>query len=79
VHLKVSKLYFETEQGGKFEILKGSHLSFRQVDKKEEIFCAWETIVSIHKDLNEMLAQGEGMFRKVKELLETHPSVALAP
>ena len=74
----MSKLYFETDQGGKFEILEGSHITFRKNGKEDEIFCAWETIVSIHTDLNEMLAQGEEMLRKVKELLETHPSVALA-
>ncbi len=74
----MSKLHFETDQGGKFEILKGSHITFRQGGKDEEIFCAWETIVSIHEDLNEMLAQGEEMFMKVKKLLETHPSVAVA-
>jgi hypothetical protein len=74
----VPKLYFETDQGGKFEILKGSHITFRQTEKEDEIFCAWETVVSIHEDLNEMLTQGEEMLKRVKQLLETHPSVAVA-
>jgi hypothetical protein len=78
VHLKVSKLYFESDQGGKFEILEGSHITFRKAMKEEEIFCAWETIVSLHKDLKKMLDQSEEMFTKVGKLLETHPSVAIA-
>jgi hypothetical protein len=74
----VSKLYFETDQGGKFEILRGSHIAFRKTGKEDEIFCPWETVVSIHEDLDEMLAQGEEMLRKFEDLVETHPSVALA-
>jgi hypothetical protein len=78
VHPNVSKLHFETDQGGKFEIHEGSHITFRQAGNEEEIFCAWETIVSLHKDLKEMLTQGEEMLTKVKKLLDTHPSVAVA-
>jgi hypothetical protein len=76
--LDVSRLYFETDEGGKFEILTGSHIAFRKSGKEEEIFCPWETVVSIHKDLDEMLAHGEEMLRKFEDLVETHPSVALA-
>lgn len=66
----MSKLIFETEQGDKLEILRGSHIAFRQVGR-EEAFFEWETIPSIHRDLNLMLDQGEEMFRRAKELLES--------
>jgi hypothetical protein len=65
----MSKLYFKTDQGDRFAILRGSHIAFKQAGK-EDLFCAWEAVSSIHGDLGRTLAQGEEMLERVKELLE---------
>ena len=65
----MSKLYFKTDRGDRFEILRGSHIAFKQ-HGKEDLFYAWEAIPSIHGDLDRLLAQGEEMLERMRELLE---------
>jgi len=72
----MSKLVFTTEKGDKLEILKDSHIAFRE-EGKEEAFLEWEEVPSIQEALNHMLAQGKDMFLRVKELLESHFPEAL--
>ena len=64
------KLYFKTDQGDRFEILKASHIAFKQ--GKQDIFCNWEAVPSIHGELDLIFAQAEAMLGRVKNLLESH-------
>jgi hypothetical protein len=70
----VSKLYFETDQGDSFELLKGSHIAFKKAGK-EDFLCSWGALPVIHGDLDQLLAQGQEMLERMKELLEAHTSI----
>jgi len=70
----MSKLYFETDQGDRFEILRGSHIAYKQ-HGKEDVYYAWEAFSSIHPDLDQILAQGEAMLDRMKEILESHNGI----
>ena len=66
----ISKLVYTTEEGDKLEILRESHIAFREAGK-EEAFFEWEEVPSIHEVLDHILEQGKNMFLQVKELLES--------
>lgn len=69
------KLYFHTDQGDRFEILKGSHIAFKQHDK-DDVYYPWEAFPAIHQDLDQVLAEGEAMLARVREILESHGGIA---
>ena len=69
------KLYFHTDQGDRFEILKGSHIAFKQ-DGKDDVYYPWEAFPSIHQDLDQVLAEGEAMLARVREILESHGGIS---
>jgi hypothetical protein len=71
----MSKLYFKTDQGDRFEILRGSHIAFKQ-HGKEDLYYPWEAFPSIHQELDRILAQGQEMLDRVKEILESHNGTA---
>ena len=70
----MSRLYFETDQGDSFELLKGSHIAFKQVHK-EDFLCPWGALPVIHGDLEQLIAQGQDMLNHMKELLEEHAGI----
>lgn len=70
----MSKLYFETDQGDSFELLKGSHIAFKKAGK-EDFLCSWRALPVIHRDLDQLFAQGQEMFERMQELLAAHAGI----
>ena len=68
----MAKLSYESDQGKKFEILKGSHI-FVKGEKGKEFFWEWESATVAHEELVRMLAQGEQDLRALADLLKSHP------
>jgi hypothetical protein len=71
----VAKLSYESDQGNRFEILKGSHISVKG-EKGKEFFWEWESATAVHKELEQMLAQGEQILRGLRDLVESRPFIA---
>jgi hypothetical protein len=73
----VSKIYFETSNEGKFEILKGSHVAVKKANEKW-FYWEWNKIPTIQEQLNQILAEGEEMLERVNKLIESHPDIAVS-
>jgi len=71
----MAKLSYETDQGKMFEILEGSHI-FVKGDKGKEFFWEWESATAVHKELEQMLAQGEKILQGLRDVVESRPFIA---
>jgi len=71
----MSKIYFESSEEAKFEILKGSHVAFKEA-KGKWFYWEWNEIPTIQEELNQILAEGEEMLERVNKLIESHPDIA---
>ena len=73
----MSKIYFESGKEGKFEILKGSHVAFKDA-KGKWFYWEWGEIPIVQGELDEILAHGEKMLERVNKLIKSHPDIAVS-
>lgn len=72
---EVAKLSYISSQGNKFEILEGSHVSL-EGNEGQDFFWEWESATAVHAQLVEMLAQGEQILQRLRDLVSSRPFIA---
>jgi hypothetical protein len=68
----MAKLSYENDQGGKFEILEGSHV-YVQGTKGETFFWEWESATALQKELEQMLTAVDKILKRLTDLSESRP------
>lgn len=71
------RIYFESNEGARFEILRGSHVTLKKA-KGSWFYWEWDEIPTIQGELDQILVQGEEMFERVSDLIESHPGLTVS-
>jgi hypothetical protein len=68
----MARLSYENDQGGKFEILEGSHV-YVQGDKGETFLWESESATPLQKELEQTLATVDKILKRPTDLSESRP------